>query len=163
MPASRGSSQPRANVRRGRAPEGSKCAQEPAARGPQQSLPGMRWLDGITDSMDVSLGELRAFPSPGDLPDPGIEPWSPALQAHSLCQLAWDLFLGSAAHLCRGLAGHCIKPRFPLTCACDLRELLRVPLRSQGYCAVWRGLSRLLWIPELPVVPREKPHTDAAA
>ena len=28
------------NVRRGRAPEGSKCAQEPAARGPQQSLPG---------------------------------------------------------------------------------------------------------------------------
>ena len=21
------------------------------------------------------------FPSPGDLPDPGIEPWSPALQA----------------------------------------------------------------------------------
>ena len=24
------------------------------------------------------------FPSPGDLPDPGIEPWSPALQADSL-------------------------------------------------------------------------------
>ena len=23
-------------------------------------------------------------PSPGDLPDPGIEPWSPALQAESL-------------------------------------------------------------------------------
>ena len=29
---------------------------------------------------------------------------------------------------------------------CDLRELLRVPLRSQGYCAVWRGLLRLLCI-----------------
>ena len=28
-----------------------------------------------------------------------------------------------------------------VTCACDLRELLRVPLRSQGYCAVWRGQS----------------------
>ena len=24
------------------------------------------------------------FSSPGDLPDPGIEPWSPALQADSL-------------------------------------------------------------------------------
>ena len=24
------------------------------------------------------------FPSPGDLPNPGIEPWSPALQADSL-------------------------------------------------------------------------------
>ena len=24
------------------------------------------------------------FPSPGDLPDPGIEPWSPALQVVSL-------------------------------------------------------------------------------
>ena len=25
-----------------------------------------------------------SFPSPGDLPDPGIKPWSPALQADSL-------------------------------------------------------------------------------
>ena len=24
------------------------------------------------------------FPSPGDLPDPGIEPWSPAFQADTL-------------------------------------------------------------------------------
>ena len=29
----------------------------------------------------------------------------------------------------------------PLTCAGDLRELLRVPLRSPGYCGVERGLS----------------------
>ena len=30
------------------------------------------------------------FPSPGDLPDPGIEPGSPALQAVTLCyQLPW--------------------------------------------------------------------------
>ena len=27
---------------------------------------------------------LEPFPSPGDLPDPGIEPWSPALQEDSL-------------------------------------------------------------------------------
>jgi len=24
------------------------------------------------------------FPSPGDLPDPGIEPWSPTLRANAL-------------------------------------------------------------------------------
>ena len=51
-------------------------------------------------TMDMSLSELQAplsmeffrqeywsglpFPSPGDLPDPGIEPGSSALQAHSL-------------------------------------------------------------------------------
>ena len=53
----------------------------------------MRWMDSITDSVDMSLrmefsrqeywsGLL--FPSPGDLPHPGIEPGSPALQANSL-------------------------------------------------------------------------------
>ena len=26
----------------------------------------------------------QPFPSPGDLPNPGMEPWSPALQADSL-------------------------------------------------------------------------------
>ena len=30
--------------------------------------------------------------------------------------------------LSRSFSDHCIKPRVPLTCACDLRELLRVPL-----------------------------------
>ena len=34
-------------------------------------------------SKQVSWGELP-FPSPGDLPDLGIEPWSPTLQADSL-------------------------------------------------------------------------------
>ena len=38
------------------------------------------------------------------------------------------------------------KPRVPSTSACDLRELLRLPLRSQGYCGVWRGLSGLHWV-----------------
>ena len=38
------------------------------------------------------------FPSPGHLPDPGIEPMSPALQADSLpteCTAIWSLPLGS--------------------------------------------------------------------
>ena len=38
------------------------------------------------------------------------------------------------------------KPRVPSTCACDCRELLRVPLRSQAYCGVGRGLSGLHWV-----------------
>ena len=38
-------------------------------------------------SMEFSRQEYWSglpFPSPGDLPDPGIEPWSPALQADAL-------------------------------------------------------------------------------
>ena len=38
-------------------------------------------------SLEISRQEYWSelpFPSPGDLPDPGIEPWSPALQADSL-------------------------------------------------------------------------------
>ena len=38
------------------------------------------------------------------------------------------------------------KPRVPSTCACDRRELLRVPLKSQAYCGVGRGLSGLHWV-----------------
>ena len=30
--------------------------------------------------------------------------------------------------------------------ACDLRELLIVPLRTLGYCVVGRGLSGLHWV-----------------
>ena len=38
-------------------------------------------------SMEFSTQEYWSglpFPSPGDLPNPGIEPWSPSLQADSL-------------------------------------------------------------------------------
>ena len=38
-------------------------------------------------SMEFSRQEYWSglpFPSPGDLPDPGIEPWSPTLQAGCL-------------------------------------------------------------------------------
>ena len=42
---------------------------------------------------------------------------------------------------------HCgRKPCVPSTCAGDLMELLRVPLRSQRYCGVGRGLSGLHWV-----------------
>ena len=44
------------------------------------SLPGSS-VHGI---LQARILEWIAFPSPGDLPNPGIEPWSPALQAHYL-------------------------------------------------------------------------------
>ena len=43
-------------------------------------------------SMEFSSQEYQSgfpFPSPWDLPDPGIEPWFPALQADSLPSLPW--------------------------------------------------------------------------
>jgi len=44
------------------------------------SLPGS-FVHGI---FQARILEWVAFPSPGDLPDPGIEPVSPTLQAASL-------------------------------------------------------------------------------
>ena len=44
------------------------------------SLPGSS-VHGI---LQARILEWLPFPSPGDLPDPGIEPGSPALQADSL-------------------------------------------------------------------------------
>ena len=38
------------------------------------------------------------------------------------------------------------QPRDHSLSAGDLRELLRVPLRSQGYCGFGRGLSGLHWL-----------------
>ena len=38
------------------------------------------------------------------------------------------------------------KPRVPSTCDGDLRELRRVPMGSQEYCGVGRGLSGLHWV-----------------
>ena len=48
----------------------------------------LRTVDCQTSlSMEFSRQEhwsRLTFPSPEDLPDPGIKPWSPVLQAHSL-------------------------------------------------------------------------------
>ena len=38
------------------------------------------------------------------------------------------------------------KPWVPSRCGGDLKELLRVPMRSQGYSGVGRGLSGLHWL-----------------
>ena len=43
----------------------------------------------LPDSSAHGIFQARAlewwpFPSPGDLPDPGIEPWAPVLQADAL-------------------------------------------------------------------------------
>ena len=48
--------------------------------------------------------------------------------------------------LSRSFSGCGGKPWVPSTCAGDLRELLRVPLRSQGCCAVGWGLLGLRWV-----------------
>ena len=52
----------------------SKVSESPSVVSDSFAIP---WT---TQSMDFS----RPFPSPGDLPNPGIEPGSPALQADSL-------------------------------------------------------------------------------
>ena len=41
------------------------------------------------------------FPSPGDLPNPGIEPWSPALQADTLPSEPPGIYLESPANSMR--------------------------------------------------------------
>ena len=56
----------------------------------QQCLPYIDYLfNPHNNSVNGSTGiipswQMRLSPSPGSLPDPGIEPWSPALQAISL-------------------------------------------------------------------------------
>ena len=41
---------------------------------------------------------------------------------------------------------HGREPWVPLICVGDLRQLLRVPLRSQGHCGFGRGPSLLNWV-----------------
>ena len=55
----------------------------------QSSPTATRWT--VAHQAPPSMGFSRQeywngllFPFPGDLPDPGIEPWSPALQADAL-------------------------------------------------------------------------------
>ena len=46
----------------------------------------------------------------------------------------------------RSISGRVRKPWVPSTCAVDLRQLLKVPLRSQGYCNVGKGLLGHNWV-----------------
>ena len=39
---------------------------------------------GVINSIEFNGNIGQPFPSPGDLPNPGIKPWSAALQADSL-------------------------------------------------------------------------------
>ena len=53
----------------------------------QSVMPDSLWPHGLPLSMEFSRQEYWGglpFPSPGDLPDPGTEPRSPALQADFL-------------------------------------------------------------------------------
>ena len=52
------------------------------------SLPTL-WIVARQDSLSMEFSRQEcwsglSFPSPGDLPNPGTEPWFPALQADSL-------------------------------------------------------------------------------
>ena len=67
-------------------------------------------------------------------------------------RIALESSLGNWASRCfeeglsRSFSGCDMKPWVPSTCADDLRELLSVPLRSQGYGGFGRGLSGLHWV-----------------
>ena len=75
---------------------------------------------------------------------------------HSSCQgepgIALESWWGNQASrhveegLSRSYTGCSRIPWFPSTFVGDFRELLRVPLRSQEYCGVGRGLSGLHWV-----------------
>ena len=68
------------------------------------------------------------------------------------CVIALESWEGTRASrhieegLSRSFSGCGRKPWVPSTSAGDLRELLRVLLRSQGYCEFTRGLSGLHWV-----------------
>ena len=44
----------------------------------------LHWQAGSLPRAPSEKLQMKLFPSPGDLPNPGIEPTSPALQVHSL-------------------------------------------------------------------------------
>ena len=61
-----------------------------------ESLKLILCLLTVASQAPLSMGFSRQefwsglpFPSPGDLPDPGIEPWSLALQVNSLLLSPW--------------------------------------------------------------------------
>ena len=62
---------------------------------------------------------------------------------------SWKVYRASRTvkeGLSRCFLGHGSKPWVPSTSAGGLRELLSVPLRSQGYPGVGRALSGLHWV-----------------
>ena len=63
------------------------------------SLPG----SSVHEILQARISEWVAFPSPGDLPNPGIKPRSPALQADSLPAepqgKPWKIFFNSDSNV----------------------------------------------------------------
>ena len=82
-----------------------------------------------------------------------VAPGKSGLHAHGKGErvIALEIWYGNRASryvkagLSRSFSGWGRKPWVPSTSAGDLRELLRVPLRSQAYCGFGTGLSGLLW------------------
>ena len=88
------------------------------------------------------------FPSPGGLPNPGIEPGSPAFQADSLPTELWGKIKGRCAFRsrlchpqCRGLSKALVPPPFPSsTGVLSAQETgtSETVEGSPGSCRVWR-------------------------
>ena len=69
-----------------------------------KSLSGVRLfaISWTIQSMEFSRGDFQPFPSPGDLPNPGIEPRSVVLQVNSLLTRVYLLCLWwVSAAVCR--------------------------------------------------------------
>ena len=128
---------------------------------PEGSLPSARFRTLSSPALPSHLLFMPASPSHPpeayafETPKPGADTLcSQFLLSHPLPEaISTECTTGEVEEevrwkhrVSKSFSGYFRKLWVPSTCASDLRELLRVPLRSQGYCAVWRGLSRLLCI-----------------
>ena len=91
------------------------------------------------------------FPSPGDLPDPGIDPWSPALQADFFtiwvireARVLWNLLASKSEGAGYTWNSHLVSVRMP-HCRISEPKAFSVPFRELsivGYLSPWPPFLR---------------------